>query len=311
MAEDEALLDLLRQFKHRRMCPLSTLGFFTIPFLADHGPYHGLVVKIYRGVRDQGLARGLLGVHDNYVRVLSDLGLPVPETHMSIVRDGIRHYPIVLQEPFHRHEILRDLIAEGKPERCVDLLLGALDTVCHFWDRVVKQEELQGLGLHASIRNFGYRRGRFWHLDTFPPMFGLSREEMHDLILQFGLSTVCRLARPLALPFMDHVTGESYSREKSILGLVGSVCRLRPECSRVFLQVTQQFVDAQPNINGKEALLDALGYPPRLSVVWVTIRRLLGKGGEPNVSRFVHPITPTNRSSRHVDPGVRGSALQR
>lgn len=278
------------------------MGFFTIPFLADHGPYHGLVVKIYRGVRDQKIARGLMGIHENYVRILSDLGLPVPETRMSVVRDAIRHYPIVLQDPFHRHEIIRDVISQANPERCTDLLLGALDTVCRFWDRVVQQEQLQGLGLHASVRNFGYRRGRFWHLDTFPPIFGLSRKQLHDLILQFAPSTACRLARPLVLPFMDRVTAEYYSREKNILGLVGSVCRLRPECSRVFLQATQQFVDAQPNINGKEALLDKLGHPPRLSIAWISIRRLLGKEGEPNVKRFVHAVRPTNHSSRRVDP---------
>jgi hypothetical protein len=293
LAEDQALLDLIKQFKRRKTRPLSTLGFFTIPFVADHGPYQGLVVKIYRGVRDQAVARHLWRIHENYVRILSGLGLPLPETRMSVVRDAKRHYPVVVQEPFLNHEILRNVILQASPERCTDLLLGALNTVFRFWDRALQQEELRGLGLHASIRNFGYRQGHFWHLDTFPPMFGLSRQELHELILQFAPSTACRLSKPLVLPFMDRVTAEYYDREENILGLIGSICRLRPECSIAFLQAAQQFADAQHSLKGNQAFLDKLDHPPRLSIAWISIRWLLGKEGEPNVKRFLHALRPT------------------
>ena len=75
--------------------------------------------------------------------------------------------------------------------------------------------------------------------------------------------------------------------EENILGLIGSICRLRPDCCIAFLRVGKQFVQTQKNFKGNQILLAKLDHPPQLSALWICIRRLLRKEGKPNVKRFL------------------------
>ena len=81
------------------------------------------------------------------------------------------------------------------------------------------------------------------------------------------------------------VTGiqdEWYSAPETLVGLVGSACRLRPADAMAYLDWGRGFAAAQMPRWADEAIR-GMQEPPRLPGYWTGFRKLLGLQGEPNV----------------------------
>jgi len=140
------------------------------------------------------------------------------------------------------------------------------------------------LGFHPTLRNYAFRLGKFYYFDTFPPMSGITERELQELIVDFAPYKFPNFIRQLSLPYMNRVTNEYYQYDLMIAGIIGSSCRLRPEfADRVLVRARSILENTEIQENVKNGVLEIIRKPPKLSPLWTSLRKLLGKEGNPNI----------------------------
>ena len=260
--------------------PVSGLGFFSKPVRLSGSNGH-LVAKIYRPVKQRKFLQ-LYQLHNDYVAALQNSPLLIPSTRLQPIISGSSWRPVILQQAFEPEEMLRDILKDAEPGRAVYLMEAALLETLDFWDWR-RTAGIDRLGLHPTLRNFALRDGQLHYFDTFPPMIGLSEKELQGLILDFAPYSLNQLLKPLALPFMSQVTDEYYQEAPMLSGIVGSCCRLRPELAEDFLDRARRVTTGRLSRADDQDLQGRLSKAPKLSPLWVSIRRILGKEGRPNI----------------------------
>lgn len=278
MSDLKALADVITA---ERGPAISRLGYFCAPFRAPaDGPFAGQVIKVYRGLRDTAALDRLAAAHDDYVAALTDTGVPMPETAFHLVpMEGVR-VPVVVQEGLSDAAMMRPQMQAGSRDETVALMQAAGEVIARFWNAVDRFETR--IGFHPSIRNFAVIDGRAVFFDTFPPLIHYSRDEMGALLLTFSDSRLMRWIGPLARAKVTGIQDEWYSPPETLVGLVGSACRLRPEFAGAYLDWGRAFArEAMPR--WADEALAGMDAPPRLPGYWTGVRKLLGLQGEPNV----------------------------
>ena len=105
---------------------------------------------------------------------------------------------------------------------------------------------------------------------------------MGELLLQFSEKRLMRWVGPFLKSKVTGIQDEWYSAPETLVGLVGSACRLRPEHADAYLDWGRDFAPrAMPRF--AEEALEGLSQPPRLPGYWTGFRKLLGLQGEPNL----------------------------
>lgn len=264
----------------RRGEPVSRLGYFCAPFRAAPGPLEGRVIKVYRSPGDRAALERLAAAHDDYVALLNNCGVLLPETEFRLADLGNGPVPVVIQEALPDASMMRPQMIAAERESAIALMESAGDTIATFWSSL--SGESRRVGFHPSIRNFAVTRGQAIFFDTFPPLIGYSRAEMGELLLQFSEKRLMRTVGPLLKSRVTGIQDEWYSPPETLVGLVGSACRLRPDDSEAFLEWGRDFAQRRMAPWADEALA-AMAEPPKLPGYWTTFRRVLGLQGEPNV----------------------------
>lgn len=259
---------------------ISRLGYFCTPFRAPDGPLMGRVIKIYRGLEDRAVAERLASAHDAYVLALRAGGVPMPETWFHLIEHGTALVPVVVQEPLPDAAMMRPQMQGASLDGALALMQAAGEVIARFWHWAEDQPER--IGFHPSIRNFAVMDGHAIFFDTFPPLIGYSRDEMGKMLLTFSEKRLMRVVGPLLQKRVTGIQDEWYSPPETLVGLVGSACRLRPDDAEAFLGWGRDFVRAEMAPWAEEALA-GLSAPPRLPGYWTGFRKLLGLQGEPNV----------------------------
>jgi hypothetical protein len=278
----ETLARLIRAERARGARPVSRLGYFCAPFRPAEGPFSDRVIKVYRALpdRDAGLLEQLAAAHAGYVALLGEAGVPLPETEFRLVPlDGGRA-PVIVQEALPPESMMRPQIRAATPEQAVALMEAAGQVIARFWHAV--REHPGRVGFHPSIRNFAVRDGEAVFFDTFPPLIGYSREDMGRLLLVFSDKRLMRLVGPLLRARVTSIQDEWYSPAETLVGLVGSACRLRPSEVQRFLDWGRDFAGREM-APWQDEIRQGLATPPRLPREWTALRRLLGLEGEPNL----------------------------
>ncbi|MGR3503421.1 DUF6206 family protein [Pseudaestuariivita sp.] len=255
---------------------ISRLGYFTQPFRVKDGPLKGRVIKVYRAPKDAAVLTRMAEAHDAYVGVLTGAGVRVPRTEFHVV-DGA---PVILQEGLPDASMMRPRIAQGTLEAALADAEAAGQVIARFWLAV--RDHPQRVGFHPSIRNFAIVEGEAIFFDTFPPLIEYSRDELGKLLLTFSESRLMRSVGPLIQSRVTAIQDEWYSPSETLVGLVGSACRLRPDDAEAFLNWGRDFARREMGPWTDETLA-RLAIPPRLSGLWVGLRRAMGLQGAPNV----------------------------
>ncbi|WP_371054972.1 DUF6206 family protein [Rhodosalinus sp. K401] len=280
MTTADPLADLLRADGARRGQTVSRLGYFCAPFRPESGPYADRVIKVYRALSDHAALERLAAAHDAYVAALTATGVPLPETEFRLVRTGAVLRPVIVQEALPAETMMRPKLRDVPREEALALLESAGAVIARFWNAADRFDTR--IGFHPSIRNFAVRDGEAVFFDTFPPLIHYSREEMGRLLLQFSESRLMRWAGPLVQRRITAIQDEWYSPAETLVGLVGSACRLRPADAEAILDWGRRFAPrAMPR--WADEIAEGLARPPRLPGEWTAVRRLLGLEGEPNV----------------------------
>lgn len=284
LSDDQAraLRQLITQDAATRGAPISKLGYFCAPFRPSGGMFSDKVIKVYRGLPDRRALDRLVACHDDYVSALRTTGVPVPETdiHLLDLTPGAPATPVIVQAALPADSMMRGLMQRGALDDTLGYMQAAGEVIARFWNAADQFDTR--IGFHPSIRNFAIVDGKAMFFDSFPPLIHYSRDEMGRMSLQFSDKRLMRLVGPLVRNRVTGIQDEWYSASETLVGMVGSACRLRPDDAQAYLDWGRGFVRAQMPRWEDEAL-PHLQTPPRLPGYWTGFRKLLGLQGEPNV----------------------------
>ncbi|SMX38297.1 DUF6206 family protein [Maliponia aquimaris] len=280
MTDIAELTRLIRADAEARGKTISRLGYFCAPFRPTQGPLSDRVIKVYRGLSDSAALERLARCHDDYVAALRAGGVPLPETAFHLVDlDGIT-VPAIVQQALPEDSLMRPRMQRAPLEETLQMMEAAGLVIARFWLWARGQEGR--IGFHPSIRNFAIVDGEAVFFDTFPPLIHYTRAEMGRMLLTFSDKRLMRLVGPLMQTRVTGIQDEWYSPPETLVGLVGSACRLRPEHAGAYLDWGRDFAAREMAPWAGEAL-KGLAEPPRLPGYWTGFRKLLGLQGEPNV----------------------------
>ncbi len=281
MTDLDALKAVIRADSAARGQTVSKLGYFCAPFRPASGPFSDKVIKVYRGLRDQAALDRLAQCHDDYVAALNQAGVSLPETEFHLLdMDGTR-IPVIVQEALPSDSMMRPQMQAASTDDTLRMMEAAGDVIATFWNNADQFDTR--IGFHPSIRNFAYLDGRALFFDTFPPLIHYSRDEMGKMLLLFSDKALMRWVGPFLQKKVTGIQDEWYSAPETLVGLVGSACRLRPKDAEAYLDWGRDFTRRRMSRWADEAL-PHLQEPPRLPGYWTGFRKLLGLQGEPNVS---------------------------
>ncbi len=258
----------------------SDLGYFSKPFRVNYNG-RALFIKLYFPVNDQRLISSIIANHDEYISELKLAGLKIPETKILSKPSGNKHQLIIIQDAFKDEELLRNMIINGSPEDVKRLCFIVFDEMLQFLNKKNRQKDI---GFHPTLRNYCVHKGELWFFDTFPPML-MNQKELNGLIIKMspygGL-----LKKIIPLRLINKVTDEYYNIDKMFTGIVGSCCRLRPDDADTILAFSRDYVNQSVSLteDDKDRIKRLLKKPPRLSWIWILIRKLSGNKGKPNIN---------------------------
>ncbi|WP_293440172.1 DUF6206 family protein [Planktotalea sp.] len=259
---------------------VSKLGYFCAPFRPASGPLANKVIKVYRGLRDMAELERLAQCHSDYVAALELTGVDLPVTDFHLLDIDGTTVPVIVQEALPSDSMMRLQIIAAEREQAVEMMEAAGQVIATFWNNADKVEGR--VGFHPSIRNFAYLDGKALFFDTFPPLIHYSREEMGKMLLTYSDKRLMRWVGPLIQGRVTGIQDEWYSASETLVGLVGSACRLRPNDSARFLEWGQDFARRAMPRWAEEAIPE-MKAPPKLPGYWTGFRKVLGLQGAPNV----------------------------
>ena len=281
MTDLDALKAVIRADSAARGQTVSKLGYFCAPFRPASGPFSDKVIKVYRGLRDQAALDRLAQCHDDYVAALNTAGVALPQTEFHLLNMDGNRIPVIVQEALPSDSMMRPQMQIASTDETLQMMEAAGDVIATFWNNADQFDTR--IGFHPSIRNFAYLDGKALFFDTFPPLIHYSREEMGKMLLLFSDKALMRWVGPFLQTKVTGIQDEWYSAPETLVGLVGSACRLRPNDAEAYLAWGRDFTQRRMSRWADEAL-PHLQEPPRLPGYWTGFRKLLGLQGEPNVS---------------------------
>jgi hypothetical protein len=280
MTDPDELSKTIIEDRAARGHPISKLGYFCAPFRPQNGPLLDRVIKVYRSLADDAALDRLAHAHTDYVALLKRTNVGLPETEFHLLDLGGRRTPVVVQQALDARSMMRPQLITADRQTALNLMDSAGKVIAGFWNAL---EERDGrVGFHPSIRNFAIVDGRAMFFDTFPPLIGYSRDEMGDMLLQFSEKRLMRWIGPVLRQKVTGIQDEWYSPPETLVGLVGSACRLRPDDAEAFLSWGRDFAQSEMP-RWSDEVLTGLKVPPRLPGYWTGFRKLLGLQGEPNI----------------------------
>lgn len=277
---DTELRVLLDAGRREQGEPISRLGYFCAPFRPASGPFAGKVIKRYPSHATPAEMGRLADAHAAYLALLRDCGVSVPPTEFRLIDVGGRQVPVIVQDALPDASLMRAQMLRATPEQALALMQAAGEVIADFWAAAEPRQER--IGFHPSIRNLAVVEGQGIFFDTFPPLIGYDRDEMGQLLITFSGSPLLRAVGPMLRGRVTAIQDEWYSPAGTLVGLVGSACRLRPLEAPAFLDWGRSFADRRMAAYASD-VREHLAAPPKLPAYWTATRRLLGLTGEPNV----------------------------
>lgn len=256
------------------------MGYFSVPFRPASGPLSHCVVKPFRAGRDPEVLEPLMRRHDSYVECLNRVGLTVPETRLILMDEHGLVRPVIVQDAIAPGALAARLVQTAPLQTALDAMEAVGRSVCGFWSGVAQRPER--IGLHASIQNFALdAEARPVFLDTFPPLIGLSRDEMGRLLLRFSESGLIRGIGAVLPGRAREIQDPWYTLPGNLVLLTETAIRTRPQDALALLQWAETFARSSLSASDRSAMLTALNRP-RPTVTGRASTRPFGFGARPN-----------------------------
>ena len=280
MSDLDQLTQLVAADSAARGETLSHLGYFCAPFRPADGPFSDRVIKVYRSPGSDAALDRLVTCHDDYAAALTKTGVPLPATQMHIITLNGARIPVITQEALPADSMMRPKMQTAPLEDTLAMMESTGHVIARFWNAADQFDTR--IGFHPSIRNFAIVDGGAVFFDTFPPLIHYSRAEMGKMLLTYSESGMMRFVGAFAPAKIARIQDEWYSAPETLVGLVGSACRLRPDHVDAYLDWGRDFTKREMPRWQDEALA-GLNVPPKLPKAWTRMRSLLGLQGAPNL----------------------------
>ena len=280
MIDTSELEKLVSKAMDDRPKPLSKLGYFGKPFRPDTGPFQDKVIKNYNGQAQGDDVSRLCKLHDEYVNLLRKLDVAFPETEIIAVESGGKQIPVIIQSAIPEKYMMRAQMLGCDVQEALELMDAAGATIAKFWNNLTP--DMGRVGFHPSIRNFAVIDKEAIFFDSFPPLLHYTHSEIGEILLMFSESALIRFIGPLFPSKLASIQDEWYSPSETVIGLVGSACRLRPEDNQHFLKWGREFATKKMPCFAED-IERGLSEPPKLPKYWTRFRKILGLEGAPNL----------------------------
>ena len=279
-----ALIDQLEKALNqtaKKRSVISKLGFFSKPFRVVTDDGQEWVLKTYKPIGSTQLIDQIIQNHADYIDAMREIGVLIPHTEIHTRKVGNKQQLIVAQAPYKQDELVRTIMETATKEQFLKVLGMLLLDTLNYWTNLPNQ----AIGFHPTLRNYALREDKLYYFDTFPPML-MPQQELNAIILE--MAPVKFRVRPfIPLSAINRVSDEYYQKDKMLIGIVGSCCRLRPEFTEEILTYVKRFFRESELLDEeeKQQLIDKVQAPPELPAIWVFVRKLLGKQGKPNIKQ--------------------------
>lgn len=255
----------------------SNLGFFSKPFRINYNNQE-LILKRYVSLTNEKILLRILENHDLYIHEMRKIGIKIPPTFATLYSENKYKSIVIVQKAYPKELLFRTVFEQADSDKLHLLIKKIYDQVFLFWNNKKNLD----IGFHPTFRNFCYIDDQLIYFDTFPPML-MNKKEINKIIIQ--MSPFGKLIKPLIpLNTMNLVSDEYYDLAKMFTGITGSACRLRTDEKHHLLNFSKEYIgNLNLNTENKTKILQKLNEPPKLSVLWTTVRKLSGNVGKPNI----------------------------
>ena len=263
----EEIGNLLSNYSDKTV--VSKLGYFSKPYCIS---YEGeqYVIKEYHPVFNIRKLDLIRENHKLFIEKLSEYGISVPLTELHIVKHRKKHRIVIIQELFKESELVRSILQSAELPTSLSILDSLLTETIQYWN---KKGTKKDFGFHPTLRNYAIRKGKLYYFDTFPPM-AIPQRDLNKIIL--FMSPNGGIAKKL-IPqgVINLVSNEYYCVRKMLTGIIGSMCRLRPENAIPILKHSIKHISkADLPESTIRTLSEELTKPPGLSGLWRFVRRI-------------------------------------
>jgi hypothetical protein len=197
----------------------ANLGFFSNPICLGKQVLKGYSLKM----KEEEIDR-LVKQHETFILQLSGVGINIPKTEARKVEVSKGRYSIeIIQERFEQTELAGEMVKNSDANSAV--LVGvriAQDAI-----KFLTSDLYGKIGFHPTIRNYAFRSGIGYMIDTFPPYSDI--ESTRKLMRQSAPNLRSKIVMNIFPPVLGFYSREYYSPAPMICGIVGTMSRLRPE----------------------------------------------------------------------------------
>ncbi len=242
------------------MVSAEPLTYGNLAFFCRPVAFGSRVVKSYRGAVTNEQAHDLKRKHTDFIDLLRDIGIRVPETTMYFISKNKKLVVHIEQERFEDADHAGHRISHGTPGQAIETVSAIADDALKFIDSSL----LGRIGFHPSIRNYSFKDDKPWYLDTFPP-YGCEKET-RKMMLRHAPSPVFKVIMTLGYPFLGLYTQEYYEPSEMLGGVVKTAHRLRPEYAESFREVVVRKLTGRTD-SWKDSVLEKMASPSK-SLRW-------------------------------------------
>lgn len=200
------------------------LGFYTSPISLSGGE----VLKPYRGDLTTAEATGLQQLHSAFVADLQGIGIRIPKTTLLFRGDAPKLHAEIVQEKFEPQHLTRAIVKWGERDFALQAALSVADDALKYLTSDLRAVR----GFHPTFRNYAFRDGQAYMIDTFPPF--ASRAETHQLMIRHAPDLPTKFLLRIGGNFIRLYSDEYYETGPMLGGLVASMHRQRPELAQEF-----------------------------------------------------------------------------
>lgn len=173
-------------------------------------------------------------LHENYIGLLSEARIKVPETTLDFIKKGKGFIPVITQPAFREDELVDGIFYNGSKRTVLNVYRKMLKENFKIINYNKKKEVK--VGFDGTPRNLAVRGNEIYYFDTFP--FFIKNRLAPKLIK----TQVRRGLRTLSVIGHKKVAEQFFKPEKMIRSVFASSVKRRPELREDFKKITEEVV---------------------------------------------------------------------
>ncbi|MFH1234623.1 MAG: DUF6206 family protein [Candidatus Diapherotrites archaeon] len=228
----------------RKLFRLEGKGVHSKPNLVEGGAFSG---KVLKGAGRQFSRKEVFSTKracELYQKALIDAGIPILPAKVKVAGSGNRWRLYFIQDYVPQNQILSNVFAGARPEKCLRLTSELLSNAKKAFDSRKKSNVL--FGMDVNFHNWVLSGNQLVFLDFYVPP--IKEKGSFDRALFTGVDS--RLVKAGLLALYPRQQRRRYDPKRIVLAVLGTAIQYRPELEREILELGRRFV--AENFSGRE-----------------------------------------------------------